>query len=402
MRIIRFFLSVVIISITCISAFAQLGYQPTTIRLNNTPTPLYDGSFALLIGISNYTNGLPALMGVSMDMASVKQKLENQGFKVILKLDIDLQEMGDAYNSFINTYGQEENNRLLFYFAGHGYTLKTTLGEELGYIVPVDAPSPSTNQSEFQNKAMEMTQIENYAKRIRSKHALFIFDACFSGSLFATSITLPSPISQKTLLPVRQFITSGTAEEQVPDESIFCQQFLVAIEGEADRDRDGYVTGTELGDYLQKSVTNYSRETQHPQYGKIRNPNLDKGDFIFVIPSANGENNARKPVAKEPARSEQFPDRTADKPTERSAISGAVNKTNVKPATQYGELIVLAEYTGDLYLDDVLYQTVVERTQTQLFNIPVGKRRLTFKGTKVFETEIDIQENKTATVIIRR
>ena len=400
MRIVRF-LCVVLTLINCISASAQLGYQPTTIRLNNTPVPLYDGSFALLIGISNYTNGLPALMGVSLDMASIKQKLENQGFKVILTLDIDLREMGDAFNSFINSYGQEDNNRLLFYFAGHGYTLKTTLGEELGYIVPVDAPNPAKNQSEFQNKAMEMTQIENYAKRIRSKHALFIFDACFSGSLFATSITLPSPISQKTLLPVRQFITSGTAEEQVPDESIFCQQFIVAIEGDADRDRDGYVTGTELGEFLQKSVTNYSRETQHPQYGKIRNPNLDKGDFIFVVPSADGENYATNPVAKEPARSEQFPDKTANKPPERSAIPGAVNKVNVKPDTRYGELIVLAEYTGDLYIDDVLYQTVVERTQTKLFNIPVGKRRLTFKGTKVFETEIDIQEDKTATVIIR-
>ncbi len=392
----------VLTSITCIAAFAQLGYQPTTIRLNNTPTPLYDGSFALLIGISNYANGLPALMGVSMDMANIKQKLENQGFKVILKLDVDLREMKDAFNSFINTYGQGDNNRLLFYFAGHGYTLKTSLGEELGYIVPVDAPNPAKNQSEFQNMAMEMTQIENYAKRIRSRHALFIFDACFSGSLFATSITLPSPVSQKTLLPVRQFITSGTAEEQVPDESIFCRQFLVAIEGEADRDRDGYVTGTELGEFLQKSVTNYSNETQHPQYGKIRNPNLDKGDFIFVVPSADGDSYAGKPVVKEPVRSGQYPEKKANNPAERPAMPESVIKANVKPAIQYGELLVLAEYTGDLYIDDVLYQTVVERTQTQLFNIPVGKRRLTFKGTKVFETEIDIHEDKTATVIIRR
>jgi len=36
-------------------------------------------------------------------------------------------------------------------------------------------------------------------------------------------------------------------------------------------------------------VVNYSRNAQHPQYGKIRNPNLDKGDFIFVLPKAATE-----------------------------------------------------------------------------------------------------------------
>jgi len=39
-----------------------------------------------------------------------------------------------------------------------------------------------------------------------------------------------------------------------------------------------------LGEYLQTTVVNYSKGTQHPQYGKIRNPYLDKGDFIFQIP----------------------------------------------------------------------------------------------------------------------
>jgi len=395
-HLLTFFIAVLLYS----SAFAQLGMQPTNIELNGAQTAVYKGSFALLIGMSNYENGLPSLMGVSMDMAGIKQALENQGFMVILKLDIDLAGMEQAFSSFINTYGQDFDNRLLFYFAGHGYTLKTSLGEELGYIVPIDAPSPSADQAEFQNKAMEMARIETYSKRIRSKHALFIFDACFSGSLFATSFALPSPISQKTLQPVRQFITSGTSEEQVPDKSIFCQQFLAAMEGEADNDGDGYVTGTELGAYLQKSVTNYSRESQHPQYGKIRNPNLDKGDFIFVIQTPGNENPATTAAIRKPVS------------TSGPGESGNRTINNIPPQTiavppakkvvpDYGELNILAEYSGDLFIDDVLYQTVIELTQTQLFNIPVGKHRLVFKGSKVYETEIEVRKDQSTSLIIK-
>ncbi|HIF69589.1 MAG TPA: hypothetical protein EYQ29_09850, partial [Candidatus Lambdaproteobacteria bacterium] len=116
-----------------------------------------------------------------------------------------------------------------------------------------------------------------------AKHALFLFDACFSGSLFALSRAIPESINYKTAKPVRQFITSGSAEETVPDQSIFRSQFVAALEGEGDSNGDGYLSGTELGQFLQDSVVNYSKGAQHPQYGKIRNPNLDKGDFVFML-----------------------------------------------------------------------------------------------------------------------
>jgi formylglycine-generating enzyme required for sulfatase activity len=72
----------------------------------------------------------------------------------------------------------------------------------------------------------------------------------------------------------------------VPDRSVFREQFIAALEGEGDLNRDGYVTGSELADFLQDRVVNYSRNAQHPQYGKIRNPYLDKGDFVFSLPKA--------------------------------------------------------------------------------------------------------------------
>jgi hypothetical protein len=85
----------------------------------------------------------------------------------------------------------------------------------------------------------------------------------------------------KTAQPVRQFITSGGKDEEVPDESVFRQQFITALQGEADIDGDGYVTGTELGEFLYKQVINYTRSAQHPQYGKIRDQVLTGGISCF-------------------------------------------------------------------------------------------------------------------------
>ena len=45
---------------------------------------------------------------------------------------------------------------------------------------------------------------------------------------------------------------------------------------------DGYMTVSELSSFIFSKVVNYSKGAQHPQYGKIRNPNLDKGDFVFM------------------------------------------------------------------------------------------------------------------------
>jgi hypothetical protein len=43
-----------------------------------------------------------------------------------------------------------------------------------------------------------MQQMEVYARRIQSKHALFLFDSCFSGAFFHLSRGIPEHISDKT------------------------------------------------------------------------------------------------------------------------------------------------------------------------------------------------------------
>ncbi len=272
-----------IVATTTLPLFAQMRGLSINAPDTGEEIPLYQGSYALLIGASDYTNGWPSLPGVKEDVVAVKAALEKQGFDVSVAENPNQSQLQQAFTDFIGKYGQAPENRLLFYFAGHGHTLKLAYGGEMGYIVPVDAPNPNDDEAGFIEKALDMQMIEVYAKRIQAKHAFFLFDSCFSGSIFSLSRAVPESISYKTAKPVRQFLTSGSAEETVPDKSIFRTQFIAALDGEADANKDGYVTGTELGEFMQDNVINYSQGSQHPQYGKIRHPMLDKGDFVFEL-----------------------------------------------------------------------------------------------------------------------
>ena len=260
---------------------------------NGNQVLLYEESHALVIGVSRYTGGWPVLPGVEQDIRDVKAALEKHGFKVTTVLDPDKTELDQAFGTFINRHGKGANNRLLFYFAGHGYTHKPKWGKKkYGYLIPKDAPTPDHDAGSFKLKSLSMKRIEEYAYDIEAKHAVFIFDSCFSGSLLSMVRAVPEDINKKSASPVRQFLTSGDETEKVPDKSIFKAQFVAALNGEGDLNKDGYITGTELGGFLQNKVAVYSRDSQHPQYGTIRNPELDKGDFIFILPEdKNNEQN---------------------------------------------------------------------------------------------------------------
>jgi Caspase domain len=170
---------------------------------------LYTASYALVIGVSEYTNGWPSLPGVADDVAAVAQVLTEQGFEVTVVQNPTSTGLRDAFDAFIHRYGLVPEHRLLIYFAGHGHTIKQSYGDEMGYLVPTNAPNPYQDKNGFLATAMDMQQIEVYAKRIQTKHVLFLFDSCFSGSIFSLSRAVPEHIHYKTSQPVRQFITGG-------------------------------------------------------------------------------------------------------------------------------------------------------------------------------------------------
>ena len=250
----------------------------------------YKESYALVVGISDYTGGWPRLPGVKRDVREVTQALEKNGFHVVVAEDLSLVELDKTYQEFKLKYGLDPDNRLLFYFAGHGYTIKPSYArndpaEWMGVLVARDAPLPSNNNLQaFLAKTLSIERFASLAREIQSRHVLFIFDSCFSGAR-GFGIVIPNPddfsVTPNTADYVRQFISSGTAEQRVPDDSEFRKQFIHALEGEADLNHDGYVNGSELGVFLQTKVTPKGMQT--PQFGKIDERRLAKGDFLFPL-----------------------------------------------------------------------------------------------------------------------
>jgi len=240
------------------------------------------------VGCGDYQSGWPRLPNPVKDAREVATTLKNMGWKVDLLENPEGSLFLRKLNQLIVGPGRDKDKGILLWFSGHGYTLKEADGLSLGYLVPIDAPDPEKDEIGFMEKAVSMRYIETVAKRIQAKHVLMAFDSCFSGAIFQMVRAKPSAyIQEKVGEPVRQFITAGNEAEQVPDRSVFKDVFIQGIhKGYADRNNDGYVTGEELGSYLQENVINYSKKTQHPQYGKINNPMLDKGDFIFQLASS--------------------------------------------------------------------------------------------------------------------
>ncbi|MEK8021318.1 MAG: caspase family protein, partial [Candidatus Parabeggiatoa sp.] len=200
----------------------------------------YSGSYALLIGESQYTEGWSILESIPSELAQVEDVLRKQGFHVEKSFNLNADQLGNRFKTFINDYGFDENNRLLFFYSGHGHTLK-----DKGYLVPTDAPNPHFDKKGFLQKAVTMNEILAMARRMDAKHALFLFDSCFSGTVFKAKALpkMPRQISQMAELPVRQFITAGSADESVPAKSVFTPAFVDALRyGLGDLYKGGYVT----------------------------------------------------------------------------------------------------------------------------------------------------------------
>jgi formylglycine-generating enzyme required for sulfatase activity len=351
--------------------------KPVQVTIEGQITCLYSGSYALVIGISDYSAGFPDLPGVLNDVQLVKEALEKQEFGVTLIQNPDDKTLKSSISYFINSHGATENNRLLIYIAGHGQTCILPDGREMGYIVPANAPLPDRDKTGFHQKSLSMMQVDTYARDILSKHALFIFDACFSGKMFNLTRSAPAAISAKTRQPVRQFLTSGSADEEVPDESLFRKFFITAVTSpDADANKDGYVTASELSEYIITNVINYSNENQHPQFGKIRDQYLDKGDFVFVVKPAGADSVTPVPPSSTPVIAEE------------------------QTITQVGSLKLTTEIAGALYIDGVFMRQVNANTVLTIDKLTEGAHTVKIAGDETVEKEVVISANETAGLTI--
>ncbi len=268
-----------------LSPQAAKGLKPGAAAFKNPAGKeirFYKKSFALLVGVWDYQYWRKfSRENIEGDLEKLKTALEKQAFEVDTVLNPTSTELRGTLENFRVSKGLDRDFRLLILFSGHGYSRGNFTK---GYIVPRDAPLPRENLKGFLAKAVDMIQLRALAQRIEARHVLFLFDSCFSGTIFRTkSEPVPEAIEEEMTHLARQFITAGKARQMVPEKSVFMPALIRGIGGKADIIPDRFITGVELFLYIQDQVKKSPVE-QHPQYGSLNISNGDgEGNMVFEV-----------------------------------------------------------------------------------------------------------------------
>ncbi len=239
-------------------------------------TPLYTGSYALVVGINSYTDPRFVPLGKAEDdAAAFANFLESPayGFHVTRLLGVQATRKA-VLEALYNLRRGSASDRILVYFAGHGYTLSDRYGSETGYLAAAD----TVPEQDF--TALEMDEVTSLIRYASARHIAFIFDACFSGQ--ALGLTRAPSIAAEKFLERRayQIISAGAGDQTVSDYQSMTAQMLEGLrEGVANE--DGMVTFSEIGLYLQQTIAAESGKTQIPQFGHLRGS--QGGDLIFSL-----------------------------------------------------------------------------------------------------------------------
>ncbi len=220
--------------------------------------------FALVIGNGAYRN-VPALANPPNDAKDIAPALKSLGFKVTLKLDLDLAAMQRAIDEFALESADADVS--LFYYAGHGFQLAGR-----NYLIPVGAELHQLNDIASRTVALDPVLAE--LGKGKGSHLVFL-DACrnnpFAGggvglpaaglarvgklsgffiafatqpdnvafdgsgrnSPFATALlgrlSTPGADISSMMIAVRNDVFAGTGGQQIPaDESLLTKQFYFA------------------------------------------------------------------------------------------------------------------------------------------------------------------------------
>jgi hypothetical protein len=272
------------------------GNQPVAVDSAGKQQPLYQSSYALIINESKYLgvarSGWRPLLNTGKELDEITQVLRAQGFQVRRMSDATGAELYQGIRKFLSDYGQNPENRILFIFSGHGYTNE----KGFGYLVPIDAKDPNIDKQDFVEKALPIQQLTLLAQEATSRHVLFLFDSCFSGSIFMTKGPSLAPDSRVSdprsrdafflgagRQSVRQFIAAGGPKEELPEHSIFIPLLTKVLSGDAPISKDGYVTGKQLGLWLEQNLPAFSDGKTSPHSDVVRDPELVFGDMVFQI-----------------------------------------------------------------------------------------------------------------------
>ena len=281
--------------------FVKASLPPAPVRADQPPATaappapaekkpgFYRDSWAVIIGINDYLHW-PKLRYAVNDANGIEEALitkfgfKKENIRKLLNGDATrqriMQVLGDELTD--STKVQRED-RVFFFFAGHGTTRTFEDGRQVGFIVPVDA-----DQTNYVSTAISMSQIREASDLIPAKHVYFVMDSCYSGLALSRGSGAYSKdrsyLEEITRRTARQILTAGGANQQVADDgpnghSVFTWAVLQGLQGEADLDGNGVITASELGAYVSPIVAKFANQT--PAVGNL--VGSEGGEFVFEL-----------------------------------------------------------------------------------------------------------------------
>lgn len=258
----------------------------------------YENSIGVVIGIDKYLDSdQPELANSVNDAKSIGRMLKELDFDEVIECYDERANKSDIISLFLdqlpNKLGQED--RLLVFFAGHAITKESRRNRsKLGYIIPYDGSEDRMSSLiEFNDLVKKTTD------HLMAKHILFLMDCCFSGIAtlrtgspdIIPTMDLEIQIERLTQRNTIQVITAGSEDETVLDEgtlktnSPFTSSIIHGLESfDADLDKNGIITSSELWMYLADRVSqmaNVYGHKQRPLMTKL--PGDGGGEFILKV-----------------------------------------------------------------------------------------------------------------------
>ncbi|MBO1347485.1 MAG: PD40 domain-containing protein [Hormoscilla sp. GUM202] len=274
--------------------------------------PEFNRSLAVIIGINEYSNGIPRLKTAVNDAQTLADLLrEKYKYEVLLLLDKEVtrDRLGDLLTAFKQgripwtrrkTVKVGSDDRVLFYFAGHGIARDGLDSKDgpAGYILPQDA------QREDDRSFVPMQELHDALIALPCRHLLAILDCCFAGALRWSGYTRDAVRSQRVYAErydrfinseARQVIASAAHDEKALDfisqlgdrgsaaggHSPFAELLFKGLYQYADLTEDNLITATELYLYLYTKLAEKT-EKQTPSLFQLKTH--DKGEYIFQVP----------------------------------------------------------------------------------------------------------------------
>ncbi len=213
---------------------------------------------ALLIGNSHYMY-IDNLKDPLYNLEKLKGVLEDLGFKVEIKRDLNSEELEDAINNFASRLSRDNNSIGFLYYTGHGCQV-----DYQGYLVPVNVDTRYKLKIKY--NALNINKILETLEEARNGLNMIFLDACrnIPTGLKGGTKGLGQPVAR----PKGSLVVYATEAGKVAsDNSRFINSLIENISKPNQRIRD-------IGDNISNDVAKESGYSQIPEvYTKLL-PNM--------------------------------------------------------------------------------------------------------------------------------